>query len=41
MMLNILAFCKEGERDAAMPVLTDDDGKIGSTILLNIVLSVH
>ena len=44
MMLNILAFCKEEEGGVAMSTLTDDDaadGKIGSNILLDIIVSVH
>ncbi len=44
MMLNILAFCKEEEGGVAMSTLTDDDaadGKIGSSILLDIIVSVH
>ena len=44
MMLNILTFCKEEEGSVAAPTLTDDnaaDGKIGSSIFLNIAESIH
>ncbi len=44
MMLDILAFCKEEEGGVAVSTLTDDnaaDGKIGSSILLNIVVLIH
>ena len=44
MMLNIFLFCKEEEGSIAVSTLTDDDaadGKIGSSILLNIVVLIH
>ena len=43
-MLIILIFCKEEKGSVAVSTLTDDnaaDGKIGSSILLNIVVLIH
>ena len=43
-MLIILIFCKEEKGSVAVSTLTDDnaaDGKIGSSILLDIIVSVH